>query len=286
MEQACTRRRSFGRSVLSAALAAAVLSRPGAARLGVGDAARRGFRQLPAPLRNVTRRALRVRRPEVGYVRMGDLASIEPISEDFGWDRGSPIDRHYIEDFLLQNAEDIRGRVLEVGDASYSQRFGADRVTTQDVLHVHSGNPRATIVGDIGEDDVLPEATFDCIVLTQTLHLVFDMPNALRRLYSSLRPGGVLLLTVPHISPIDRGEWGRNWYWGLTPPAVQRLTSDVFGEENVRVQGYGNVYAATAFLQGLAVEEVHSQKIAHWDSAYPIVVAARAVRPQEEVGDG
>ncbi|MGY1711373.1 glycosyltransferase family 2 protein [Geodermatophilus sp. SYSU D00758] len=214
----------------------------------------------------------------VGRVRLGDLDRVRPVSREFGYDRGTPVDRHYIEKFLERHGRDVAGRVLEVGDAAYSERFGGDRVAVQDVLHVHAGNPAATIVGDLGDPGVLPPGAFDCIVLTQTMHLVYDLRAAARQLAAALRPGGVLLVTVPGISPVDRDEWGAHWYWSLTPQALTRLLTERFAPELVSVEGFGNVYAATTFLQGLALEEVDRAKLDVADPAFPVVVAARAQR--------
>jgi hypothetical protein len=61
-----------------------------------------------------------------------------------------------IERFLAAHAGDIRGRVLEVGEDLYSRRFGADRIGTQDILHVDDSNPRATIIGDLGSPGFFP----------------------------------------------------------------------------------------------------------------------------------
>ena len=88
-------------------------------------------------------------RPSVGMVNFGSLRRLTPISRHFGYDRGRPIDRYYIENFLAHHADDIRGHVLEIGDASYTRQFGGDRVAKSDVLHVTSDNPEATIVGDL-----------------------------------------------------------------------------------------------------------------------------------------
>jgi glycosyltransferase involved in cell wall biosynthesis/SAM-dependent methyltransferase len=219
----------------------------------------------------------------VGSVRLGDLDTTEPVSLDFGFDRGTPVDRHYIENFLEANAPALRGRALEVGDANYCERFGK-AITQQDVLHVSADNPKATIIGDIAEPGVLPPGAFDCIVLTQTLHLVYDMPTAIAELHRALKPGGVLLLTVPGISQLDRGEWGDTWYWALTPHSARRLFEEEFGPENVVVAAHGNVYAATGFLQGLAVEELDPSKLAHRDPAYPVTVTVRAQRAEEAAG--
>ncbi|UVF18433.1 glycosyltransferase [Microvirga terrae] len=210
--------------------------------------------------------------------RMGDLRRTIPFSKQFGYDRGKPLDRHYIEAFLMQNASDIKGRVLEVGDSSYTLQFGGERVATADVLNRFPGNPQTTFLGDLAGESNLPSDTFDCVVLTQTLHLVYDMQAAVRTLLRVLRPGGVLLLTVPWISPIDRGEWGDTWYWSLSPHALGRLLSEHFGSDHVSINHYGNVLSATAFLYGLAEHELTPQELDVHDRHCPVIVAGRAIK--------
>ncbi len=224
--------------------------------------------------------ALRSRRthwpPRIGGVDLGDLATTRPVSLDFGFDRGLPIDRHYIESFLERHRDDLRGAALEVGDDSYCRRFGGERIARQDILHVHAGNPLATMVGELSDATVVPDGRFDCIVLTQTLHLIFDFQRAVERLHAALKPGGVLLLTVPGITPVDRGEWHATWYWSFTEASIRRLFGAVFGEAAVTVVSHGNVYAAVTYLHGLASAEVDRSKLAVHDAAYPVIVAVRA----------
>jgi ubiquinone/menaquinone biosynthesis C-methylase UbiE len=149
------------------------------------------------------------------------------------------------------------------------------------VLHVSAGASTATIVGDLAQPGTLPTEAFDCLVVTQTLHLVFDMRAAVVEMHRALKRGGVLLLTVPGISPIDRGEWRQTWFWSLTRNAAVRLFSEVFGAENVVVEQFGNVFAANAFLQGLALEEVDESRLDVTDEAFPVIVAVRARRAMD-----
>ena len=209
-------------------------------------------------------------------MKFGDLDRSAPIDDDFGYGRGTPVDRYYIAEFLRRYAEDILGRVLEVGDDDLSRRFGGDRITHQDILHVRPGNPRATIVGDLAVPGVLPPATFDCLILTQTLHLIYDMASAVREIHRALKPNGVVLLTVPGISRIDRGEWRESWYWSLTEYSARRMFAEVFGAEQINVEAYGNVFAAIAFLHGVALEEVPPAKLNMADPAFPVIISVRA----------
>lgn len=213
----------------------------------------------------------------IGSIDFGDLDRTSPINSDFGYGRGTPVDRLYMENFLNHHRDDIRGRVLEVGDDSYSRRFAEARVTHQDILHIKSENPQVTIVGDLSQAGLLPRDSFDCIILTQTLHLIYDMRAATTELYAGLRRNGVLLLTVPGITRVHPYEWGE-WSWSLTQTSTLRMLSDVFGPEAVSVETFGNVFAAVAFLHGCALEELSVEKLWVTDPAYPVIIAARAVK--------
>jgi SAM-dependent methyltransferase len=227
---------------------------------------------------NTSTRLLRLNRPEPGRVRFGHLRRIAPISKRFGFDRGLPIDRYYIEQFLEARSCDIQGRVLEVGDSTYTTRYGGDRVRLSDVLHVEEGNPQATIVADLASADHIPDEIFDCIILTQTLQLVYDVPKALRTLERIMRPGGVLLATVPGISQTSDETWGPSWYWSFTPLAMRRLLSDAFQQGEIEVDGHGNVLAASCFLFGLATQELRRDELAYTDRNYAMLVTARVVK--------
>lgn len=266
------------------------LSFAGRWRQRLGMTAKAPLSSIPSALRQTLRRVLpagavhRLRRiagrtdaPLPGKVDFGDLARITPISANFGYDRGSPIDRHYIEDFLARHAADIAGRALEIGDDAYCRQFGRG-ITRQDVLHVDAQAPGATITGDLSQPGVLPDSAFDCMIVTQTLHLIWEPRAALERMARALRPGGVLLLTAPGLSPIDPGEWGKDWLWSFTPQSMRRMMAEAFGEDGFTLEAHGNAFAATAFLQGIALEEVDPQWLAPVDPNYPVILAVRAVR--------
>lgn len=220
-------------------------------------------------------------RPEwfpMGAVRFGDLRRPSPFSRSWGAERGTPIDRHYIERFLAGNAADIRGRVLEIGDNAYTLRFGGASVDKSDILHVDASNPRATFVGDLSQPNVLPEAAFDCIVLTQVLQFIYDVRAAVATLHRALKPEGVLLLTAPGISQLYDEQWAHTWYWSLTTVAARRLLEEQFAPERVTIEAHGNVLAATAFLYGISAEELSQAELEANDAAYPVIVTARAVK--------
>jgi SAM-dependent methyltransferase len=222
----------------------------------------------------------------VGWVRFGSLRRLVPIGEVFGLKRGQSLDlcldRYYIERFLGQHATDIHGRVLEIGDNTYTQRFGGTRVHQSDVLHATPGNPEATLVADLTCADHLAANTFDCIILTQTLQYIYDLRAALRTLYRLLKPAGVLLATCPGISQMSRWDaeqWGE--YWRFTTFSARRLFAEVFPETALSVQAHGNVLVALAFLHGLLVTELRRAELEHHDPDYEVLITVRAQKPGE-----
>lgn len=204
---------------------------------------------------------------------------LEPVSRNYGFERGKPVDRWYIERFLRAHEQDVRGRVLELYEPTYTQWFGGDRVTHSEVLHHGDDNPQATLTGDLRTGEGVPESAFDTFIFTQTLHLIPEPEEAIRGTWRALAPGGVLLGTLPGISRVctsDRPVWG-DW-WRFTTDGARKLFADVYGEENVEVDAVGNVLTSAAFLYGLAAEELDDSELAHRDTDYELLVTVRAVR--------
>jgi SAM-dependent methyltransferase len=218
-------------------------------------------------------------RPPAGMVNWGSWRRLKPLSPCFGYDRGLPIDRYYIENFLAAHQQDIKGKVLEIGDAAYTHRFGGDRVTQSDVLHVQEGNPHATIVGNLTHGEQIPSNAFDCFILTQTLHLVYDLNSALNTIYRILKPGGVILATVPGISQVSEDTWTDYWCWSFTQLSAKKVFTEVFPENNLEIEVFGNVLAATSFLQGIAAEELTPRELDYRDPHYQMLITIKAVKP-------
>jgi SAM-dependent methyltransferase len=248
---------------------------------GEQDVPASGWRRVvPASLRRRLRplRAAvvdhRRRRPP----KLGDLRRVTPIDPNWGFERGTPIDRVYVERFVGAHARDIRGRVLEIAAPDYTTRFGSG-VERVDVLMATEGNPEATIVGDLADAPHIADDTFDCAIVTQTLQFVYDTRAALGTLQRVLAPGGVLLATVPGLTKISRiedeqfGEW-----WHFTGRSIRRLTEEAFGVGNVDVETFGNVLATAGFLYGLAASDLDPEEIEVHDPLYEVVIGVRAVK--------
>ncbi len=234
---------------------------------------------LPAP----AYRRLRAWHQRPPAVRWGSLRRLTPVSRTFGFDRGLPIDRCYMERFLVSHRRDIRGRVLEIAEPVYTRKFGDERVTQADVLHTSAGDPQATLIGDLVSGDGIPTEAFDCIILTQTLGFIYEVRQALHHLAAALKPGGVLLATcagISQISRFDMDRWGD--YWRFTSLSLGRFFAEAFAPGHVEVKAYGNVLTATAFLQGLASNELKPEEFDAQDRDYELLLGVRAVRTPRE----
>jgi SAM-dependent methyltransferase len=221
--------------------------------------------------------------PPVGLVNFGSFRRLKPISPHWGSERGRPIDRYYIESFLQNNSEDIHGRVLEIGDNTYTLRYGRERVVKSDVLHVAENNPGVTIIGDISSAEHIPSDFFDCIILTQTLQTIFNLNDVIRTLCRILKPEGVVLATIPGISKISRYDMDRwGYHWSFTSVSARKLFETAFPGENIRVEAHGNVLASIAFLHGLAVEELKQKELDYLDPDYELLITVRAQKPGPE----
>jgi hypothetical protein len=207
-----------------------------------------------------------------------NLRNIEPISRVFALDRGTPIDRVYIEHFLESNKQHIQGVLCEIADNSYSKKYGSN-VKAFDILHYTNDNTKATIVGDLSNIATIPQNKIDCFILTQTLNFIYDFKSAISGLYHMLNKGGVALVTVAGISQISRYDMDR-WgdYWRFTDLSIKKSFEEVFGEGNVEVETYGNVLTSTAFLQGISAEELTSDELFYKDKDYQVIITIKVTK--------
>ena len=205
---------------------------------------------------------------------LGSLHS--PPSRVFGFDRGTPLDRRFIEEFLGRHAGDIRGRTLEIKDDAYTSRFGAGRTARRDVLDLDARNPAANVIADLNEPGSLPRDTYDCIVVTQVLQFLHPEP-AIGNLYGSLRSGGVLLVTTPALAALESAPPDLWRYSAAGLEAV--LRAHLPPEATVSAEHHGNAIMAAAFLLGFSAEEMSPRLPSFDDGRCPMVAMAHVRRP-------
>lgn len=238
--------------------------------------ARRLWHASPPAAQRMAQRL--IRRLPGRRVSWGTLRRTTPFSAYFGCERGTPIDRPAIEQFLGEHRLDVRGRVAEIKDGDYARRFGDDRLREVLVVDIDPANPKVDLVADLCQPGSLPQGAVDCWILTQTLQFLADPGVALGNLYQSLAPGGVLLVTVPSVSRIDPASRGHD-LWRFTPDGLARLVGAALPGVDVTVRGWGNVLVAVAALYGLAAEELDAEELDLDDPDFPVLAFARVVKP-------
>jgi hypothetical protein len=212
-------------------------------------------------------------------IAFDDFSRTEPVSTKFGFDRGTPVDRYFIEKFLQNQSKSIHGHVLEISESTYSRKIG-ENITSFEILHYDNSNKQATIIGDLTNSTTLPENKIDCFICTQTFNFIYDIKKAIIGSRYLLKPNGILLATVAGISQISRYDMDR-WgdYWRFTDLSAKLLFEECFGQGNVTVETFGNVSTAKAFLDGLAVEDLPNKTILEIaDKDYPVIIGIKAVK--------
>lgn len=212
------------------------------------------------------------------WSRLRLAVGLAPVSTNWGFDRGLPIHRYYVERFLSEFASEIRGHCLEFQEDAYTTRFGGSAVTTLDILHRDMTNPRATVIADLTKPNGLPSAQFDCIVCTHVLHVISELDRAVWELHRILKPGGVLLVAVPHVSMcgLQRDE-----LWRFTPDGLARVLAMAFGDAHVTLRSYGNSLTAAGEIRGLVSEEFTKATLHYHDARFAVEVCACAVKRAE-----
>jgi hypothetical protein len=141
----------------------------------------------------------------------------------------------------------------------YTDRFGSG-VIKKDVLDIDPGNPLTTVIADLVSADSIPDATYDCFILTQTLQLIYDTRSAIAHARRILKSDGVLLVTVPVVSPIVDDNHLTD-YWRFTVASCTQLFEEAFESDSIRARPHGNLLSAIAFLAGMAHEELTSDEL-------------------------
>ncbi len=220
-------------------------------------------------------RARRLRRPAF----WGTVRRTAPLSTHWGFQRGTPIDRVYLEAWISENRRHISGSVIEVKDNDLATRFGSG-LTRVDVLDIDPDNPEATIVADLAEPGALPTGAYDCAVVTQVLQYVSSPVAAAGNLIGSLHPGGTLLLSVPGVSPCEHESLG-NDRWRFLIAGVEQILGDAsrgFSVETT-ISTFGNAATVLGVAAGTVAEEGFRRYIAaDNDPHYPLLICARVTR--------
>ena len=212
----------------------------------------------------------------LGLPRWGNLRRTSPFSDNFGFDRGTPVDRYYLHKFLDSHRSEIRGRVLEIQLPGYTRQYGSDLSETHSIDISSDFQP--TYACDLAlADDVIPSNYYDCFLLPNTLCVLRDIESSLRNALRVVRPGGVVLATTAAFVPLTPGAPD---YWHLSAAGWQELAGRVWKGNEFQVESHGNCLAAVASMLGLAQEELSPAELDVRDDRYPVLITLRCQKTQ------
>jgi len=207
--------------------------------------------------------------------RWGNLRRTRPFSANFGFERGTPIDRYYLQKFLEAHRAYVSGDVLEIQVPGYTHRYG------HHIRHAHSVdiNPdfQPTFLCDLAKsEDVIPDTSYDCFLLPNTLQHLRNLEGCLRHALRVIKPGGVILASSATFVPLipDGPD-----YWRLSAAGWAEVLWRVWAGCEVRVESAGNCLAAVSAMLGLAQEELTSAELDVFDPRYPVLITLFCRKP-------
>jgi len=136
-----------------------------------------------------------------------------------------------LEDFVQGDVID-----LGAGDSPFRETIGA-RAQRYDTLDTTQAKQDVTYVGDIQHMPGVPSGCYDVALCFQVLEHVPEPLSALRECYRILRPGGRLVLSVPHLSRLHDLPHD---YYRYTHQGVAHL-SEKAGFAVERIDAYGGI---------------------------------------------
>jgi hypothetical protein len=212
--------------------------------------------------------------------KWGNLRRTEPLSDQFGFDRGTPIDRFYLHRFLEAERHAITGDVLEIQVPSHARRYGhhLKRVDTLDITPQFS----PTYLCDLADaESVVPANSYDCFLLPNTLQHLSRLNDALTQALRIIRPGGVILASAANLVRLTSST---DDFWRLSAAGWRLVASEVWTGCSVDVRAHGNCLAVVAGAYGLAVEELTTSELAVEDERFPVLTTIKCVKPDAAQG--
>lgn len=216
-------------------------------------------------------RIMRILKPTDSY--WFATKTVKPLSRKFGIDRGTPIDRFYIDQFIKGNNKCIKGVCLEIGDDRYISQFGKG-VTRTDVLDIVP-RKKVTVIADLRSMPHVKSNTYDCIILTQVLGMIDDLDSVISELYRVLKKGGVLLITTSALSPCIDYDLS---FWRFTVASLRYILAKQFDNKKILVKSYGNALTSQLFYVGGVQEDIDMDKLSYNDKYFPTIIVAKGVK--------
>jgi SAM-dependent methyltransferase len=202
--------------------------------------------------------------PDVGALNWGDLRRPQPLCQFFGFTRGTPVDRYYLNRFIESIRQDVYGLTLEIGGEKQNRElYGFKHAIEYRVLDLPGLSD--DISGNVSNPRILAENTFDSIVMFNVLEHCEQPQLVADNIHRWLKPGGTAYVLVPAAQKIHPAPGD---YWRPLPQGLQSLFKS-FNKRETRT--YGNITSVIANFHGIAAEELTREELDFNHPDYPVV---------------
>lgn len=203
--------------------------------------------------------------PAVNTIDWGDLRRKFPLCNLFGFTRGVPIDRYYLEKFISEIRLEVVGTVLEVGGVLVNRELYQFSNATEYLTLDVEARPGISKVGDIHNPATIEFESLDTVVIFNVLEHCYDPWLAVKNIYSWLKVGGKCFCMVPnsqkiHDIPAD--------YWRILPDGMKQIFQD-FPQQKLYV--YGNPMSVIANFLGISAGELSPKELDDFHPDYPSI---------------
>lgn len=132
-----------------------------------------------------------------------------------------------------------KGLVLDAGSGRGAWKDVIEREAVRESVDLApKAEEQVTWIADLTSMPLVPSNRYDAAVCHQVLEHVPDPAAAVAELHRVIKPGGFLVISVPHLS---RQHELPHDYFRFTPAGLKRLLSDA-GYQSISVQTYGGVF--------------------------------------------
>jgi SAM-dependent methyltransferase len=210
--------------------------------------------------------------PPCGAVDWGSLRRLHPICKRFGFSRGTPIDRYYLDKFVAQIRNRVVGATVEIGGARQNRElYRLTNVSEYTAIDAEA-HDYVDVVGDAHDSSLLAPDSADSILAFNVLEHCADPWLVARNMHRWLRTGGCAFCMVPNAQRVH--NFPRD-YWRPLPDGVNWLFRD-FGSREL--SQYGNPTSVIASQLGIAAEELTQAELDAQHPDYPVATCIVATK--------
>jgi len=208
-----------------------------------------------------------------GQFDFGDFDRLSPACLDFGFSRGTPLDRYYLNKFVAESRDLVVGSVLEIGGQKGSHElYGFKNATSYVTMSIDSSD--ADITTDAHDASAALPESYDSIIIFNVLEHCRRPWVIASNIYSWLKPGGRVFVMIPNMQRIHEGPGD---YWRILPEGLR----SIFNQFNVeKLVTYGNLFTSIAALSGVSSEEIPTGDKDSLDTDYPTITCMTGSKAQ------